>query len=95
MKTKVCSCCGQELPIENFRIGRNNKPVDICNNCIKEKREQKKQAERDAILSQSLARFTNRDLLLELRRRNFRGTLKLMVEKTITEEKTINLTEFN
>lgn len=83
METKVCKCCGRELPIEKFRvtaIGRRN----TCDECVQKKiveSKQKKKEEHQAIEEAKNARllrledFTPRELILELKRRGYTGKL--------------------
>ena len=99
METKVCKCCGKELPIEKFKKGMNHgKPfvMSICEDCLKQRqkeghakrREAIKQNQEDAVNNAKCARlqdFTPRELMRELSRRGYEGTI------TYTETHTINL----
>ena len=93
METKVCKCCGRELPIVEFRqtkIGR----VNTCNECITkhqikakaDKKMRKMEGEESEKAKRArLADFTPRELMEELKRRGYEGTL------TYTETRTIDL----
>lgn len=99
METKICECCGRELPIENFGKGRaSGVPFvhKICNECLsmkkreghakrKAERENKKEYDVEYAKKQRLSEFTPRELMQELRRRGYEGEL------TYTEVKRINL----
>jgi len=41
-KTKVCSKCGQEIPIEKFAVGNTLKRTTICNFCQSERTKKSK-----------------------------------------------------
>ena len=104
IKTKVCSKCGRELPIESF--GKNHTCKDCKNAYIKEwarKNKEKKKArkiEEERIefegkykiyTCKELAPFTPRELMLELKARGYTGDL-LYQEVKITEHR-INLSK--
>lgn len=75
--TKVCECCGKELPVNKFK--RNNHSKDgyakVCNDC---------KATSDG-KNPKLAGFTPRDLLDELQSRGYHGTI------TYTQKHIINI----
>lgn len=86
MITKKCKVCGRELPIENFRknhIARDGY-VDTCTQCASMK---KKRVAADKVLDSttpqnancnpSLAGFTPRELMEELKARGFKGKLSI------------------
>ena len=83
METKICKVCGRELPISEFRktpICPNG--VNTCHKCSARKRAENKEAKEILELGSSkckgnpeLARFTPRELIEELRARNYKGTL--------------------
>lgn len=89
--TKVCSKCGRELPLSNFHRQSDSKDGYryICKECMaayykrhnKEKLEKIKQTTREELLQQ----LTPRDLVLELKRRGYKGQL------TYTEIRNINI----
>lgn len=99
METKVCTDCGKELPITNFRKGRANGTeftMSICKDCWrkrqqegKEKRKQQQLKEKENEVkdakAQRLQAFTPRELMQELKRRGYEGEL------TYTEVHKINL----
>lgn len=97
METKVCSCCGRELPIENFKNNGYGKVRGICSECmgkkISEGHKNKKNIRNleDEIQKSRNARledFTPRELIGELKRRGYEGKL------TYTKIETIDLSKF-
>lgn len=92
-KTKVCKCCGQELPIEEFArnaFGYTN----VCKNCNSINRKKAWERKNEvAKLKESatnarelrLHDFTPRELMTELKRRGYDGKI------TYTETHTIDL----
>ena len=95
-ETKVCKCCGRELPISNFKTTRWGSKVSVCTECStnklrenKKKRldEQKQKVEdvRAENRKLCLSDFSPRELMTELKRRGYEGTL------TYVETHTINL----
>ena len=109
-KTKVCSKCGRDLPIESFRKNHTCKDgrCGTCKDCkrtyakewAKKNREKKKawKIENERIefekkykiyTNRELAKFTPRELMLELYARGYEGEL-LYKEVKITEHR-INL----
>lgn len=112
IKTKVCTKCGKELPIENFYINKSLKGGH--DNCCKEcknayakewarKRTAKlKKIEDDRVefekkykiyTNRELAKFTPRELMLELKARGYEGEL-LYVEHIVKEHR-INLSKLD
>lgn len=94
-ETKICKCCGKELPIDRFKKGRWGY-VSICIECETQHRaekrqeridEQKKKVEDKRAENRCLCLndFTARELMLELKRRGYEGEL------TYTEVHRINL----
>ena len=94
-ETKTCKCCGRTLTISNFKKGRWGY-VSVCNECDKRHREEKRQEkikEKEKWLENAraesrqllLSDFTPRELMQELQRRGYEGTL------TYTEVHTIDL----
>lgn len=77
--TKVCKGCGRELPLESFQL--NNKAADgrmtECVDCRRRRRNQNVQ-------SDPLAKFTARDLMKELFKRGYEGTLQYVEVHKIT-----------
>ena len=85
-ETKVCKCCGRELPMSNFKKGHWGY-VSVCNECDKQHRAEKRQARIDKAKQKiedvraenrqlCLADFTPRELMIELARRGYRGKLQ-------------------
>lgn len=94
-ETKVCRCCGRELPINNFKKGRWG-VVSVCNECDKQHRAENRQARIDKAKQKvedvraenrqlCLADFTPRELMERLRDLGYTGKL------TYTETHTIDL----
>ena len=93
-ETKVCKCCGRELPFSNFKTSRWGGRVNVCTECAtqklrenKQKRinEQKQKVEdmRAETRQLCLADFTPRELIAELKRRGYEGTLTYVETHTI------------
>jgi len=91
---KTCKCCGRTLDIRNFKITRYGTRVGVCTECAtnklrenKQKRldEQKQKVEdmRAETRQLCLADFTPRELMLELKRRGYEGTLTYVETHTI------------
>ena len=94
-ETKVCKCCGRELPISNFKKGRWGY-VSVCTECDKQHRAENKQSRINMAKQKiedvraenrqlCLADFTPRELMAELKRRGYEGKL------VYTETHTIDL----
>ncbi len=92
---KTCKCCNRTLDISNFKKGRWGY-VSVCDECDKQHRaenrqaridEQKKKVENVRAENRQLclADFSPRELMTELKRRGYEGTL------TYVETHTINL----
>ena len=92
-ETKVCKCCGRELPINNFKKGRWGY-VSVCNECDKQHRAENRQARIDKAKQKveevragnrqlCLADFTPRELMAELKRRGYEGKLTYVETHTI------------
>ena len=95
--TQKCKCCGRELPTSEFSKNRFGY-ISVCKECVKEHHRagRKKSNEIDDILRQledakkmRLESFTPRELMIELKRRGFEGTL------THTETRRIDLSKLN
>lgn len=93
-ETKVCRCCGRELPISNFKTTRWGGNVSVCTECAttklrenkqKKLEEQKQKVEdmRAETRQLRLADFTPRELLEELKRRGYEGHLTYVETHTI------------
>lgn len=92
-ETKVCRCCGHELPINNFKKGRWG-VVSVCLDCDKKHRAEKRQARLDEQKQKvedvraenrklCLADFTSRELMEELKRRGYEGKITYVETHTI------------
>jgi len=92
-ETKVCRCCGRELPINNFKNGRYG-IVSVCLDCDKKHRIEKRQARLDEQKKKvedvraenrqlCLKDFTARELMEELKRRGFEGKITYVETHTI------------
>ena len=92
-QTQVCRCCGKELPLSAFRVSKLG-VLKTCTTCMaehqrvghakKKEREVNKRDIEDA-RNMRLSEFTPRELMCELKRRGYDGTL------TFTEVRSINL----
>ena len=85
METRVCKTCGRELPIENFSKNAYGY-IGICKECNSKHRSEaathrasKKQRSIENELANAknmrLSEFTPRELMAELKRRGYEGTL--------------------
>lgn len=90
METKVCSICGKELPLSEFYSHKNSKDGynSMCKTCHKE-RAHKAAVERKRLKTivakggKQLSDYTPRELMEELYRRGYRGTLEFVEVKRI------------
>lgn len=75
ISTKVCTCCGNELPVTAFnKHGRSKDGYEaICRAC--------KAKMKDG--NSELSKFTPRELIEELRVRGYHGTLEYVQKHTI------------
>lgn len=96
-KTKVCSCCSRELPIENFKNDGLGHVRNICSECMGKKiaeghRNRKKlrdfESEMQRAKNARLEDFTPRELFAELKRRGYE------FKATYTETHTIDSKDF-
>lgn len=85
METRVCKCCGKELPITEFRKGKAHGVefvLSICNTCMRNKqidghakRKLEKVKSHETELAEAkvmrLSDFTSRELMEELKRRGY------------------------
>lgn len=80
METKKCPRCGKELPLSDFYLSRTTgKPYPYCKDCNRQMKKEsdgkkKEQMERD-IAQHRLEGISARELILELRRRGYKGEL--------------------
>lgn len=97
--TQICKKCGKELELNMFKLTRWGEWSKVCNNCVTEARLQtiarRKEAQKDAQEKQMdesrklrLADFSPRELMQELARRGYEGTLRF------TEIHEINIKDF-
>ena len=95
--TKVCKCCGRELPIYCFKATRWGTRVSVCTECANQKardnkirKQQEKEmakAREDAKKSERqkmLEQYTPRELMEELARRGYTGELTYITKIDIT-----------
>lgn len=75
VSTKVCACCGNELPITAFnKHGRSKDGYEtICRTC----------KAKSGSGNPELAKFTPRELIEELRARGYHGTLEYIQRHSI------------
>lgn len=96
METKVCKECGRELPIEMFKTTRFGTKAHVCTPCaiakmqrtrkeIAKQKEEMKEAAKTKVCERQelLATFTPRELMKELARRGYKGTLRFVQEINI------------
>ena len=93
--SKVCKCCGKELPIDSFyRNGWG--ATSVCKDCHvqlvaegKEKKKKLKQQAVDAVNARNLRiqDFSPRELMEELKRRGYEFTITYTDVHTITSDK--------
>ena len=75
-ETKICKCCNKELPIDNFDLHRRSKDghVHIC-----------KQCKLNVKANTMFSNVSSRELIEELKKRGYTGTLNY------TEKRVINI----
>lgn len=95
-ETKVCRCCGRELPISNFKKGRWGY-VSVCTECDKQHRAENKQSRINRAKQKiedvraenrqlCLADFTPRELIERLRDLGYTGKLNYVETHVIDLE---------
>lgn len=76
---KRCPHCKKELPLSAFYTTKEGKPYTYCKECTKQIKQEyvKKRKERieSEIAKHNLEAFSSRELILELRRRGYKGEL--------------------
>lgn len=77
METKVCKCCGRELPIEMFNKHKKNSDglQTYCKECQRQKNTENYNRKVKTSENSELSKFTPRELINELRKRGYKGTL--------------------
>ena len=89
--TLTCKCCGQVKPISEFRTYRGL-PTGLCIACYTQSKRDNKAKKanelEESFKNKRLESFTVRDLINELVRRGYKGTL------TYTEVHNIDITKF-
>ena len=77
--TKVCKKCGRELPVYEFYKADTNKDglLGHCKECHRSQMNDRSKAARKALAENKtpLSAFTPRELIEELRKRGYKGTL--------------------
>ena len=90
METKVCSCCGKELPLTEFAVRGirglkgEKKLTSFCKSCMQKKVSEGRSKKIDSVKEMRLKDFTPRELMQELKRRGYE------FEMTYTEVHTIS-----
>ena len=79
LQTKVCKCCGKEKPLSEFYESRTCKDgrEPSCIECRKERKKSRHIAAKEKAVENAgaLAAYHPRELIAELRRRGYKGTL--------------------
>jgi ribosome-binding protein aMBF1 (putative translation factor) len=94
METRVCRCCGRELPLNNFKKTRYGSYVSVCTECSTKKLRENKQKRLDEQKQKvedvraenrqlCLADFSPRELMAELKRRGYDGKITYVETHTI------------
>lgn len=88
METKVCSCCGRELPLSEFHKKTSSKDghQSYCKECAVKLARERLNSLRAAAAEKGpgLSAYTPRQLMEELARRGYTGELEY-VEKHIID----------
>ena len=78
METKICSKCGRELPISEFY--KNKQAKDglqcHCRSCQKETNRVNQEKFKKVLSGKGLSAYTPRELMQELHKRGYRGSLE-------------------
>jgi hypothetical protein len=72
-QTRICKCCGKELPITEFNHYRKNSIRWICKSYEKD----------DIPANPKFVNCSSRELVLELRARGYRGKLTKTITKNL------------
>lgn len=113
IRTKVCKCCGEELPVTSFYEKKSSADgyQTYCKSCQSKKmvkyarnrkaKEKARKVEEERVefekkykiyTNRDLAKFTPRELMLELKARGYVG--ELLYVEVIRKEHRINLATF-
>lgn len=82
MATTICKRCGQEKPLEEFYNNRYG-ASQVCRECARKKRHETMAKRYAAQRASSLADYTPRELMAELKRRGYDGTFTFVETHTI------------
>lgn len=93
-KAKKCTMCGRMLTLDNFRkvSFAEDGHASHCKDCAKKKRREKTESRTDDGVivrdvkgggNPELAKFSNRELLEEIRFRGYKGKLQIVREVVI------------
>lgn len=83
--TFKCTKCGKELPLSQFPVDNRAKSGHrtICRGCFNARQNELNAQKKQTKADNPLSGFTARELIEELRRRNYKGKLYLMQEVVI------------
>lgn len=89
LQTKQCCRCGRVLPAREFYKNQKSKDglASWCKNCMKERDRERRVNARLYETRGGLESYTPRQLMAELAKRGYKGTL------TFTETRTVDLTK--
>lgn len=80
---KRCSCCGRVLPVSQF--WRDSSRSDgLSNKCVECEHEKAEERRRRKAVSTLLPEISDDELIEEMKRRGFRGTLERITTKGVT-----------
>ena len=92
METIKCKRCGRELSYDHFKMTRWGDFSSVCNECVTKARMESVKAKKEKAVTDTrvlrLSDFTPRELMEELHRRGYEGTLKFV------EVHEINIADF-
>lgn len=80
-----CTKCGNEYPLSQFPTDKRAKTGHrtICRDCFNARQNELNAQKKQLKTDNPLSTFTSRELIEELRRRNYKGKLYLMQEVVI------------
>lgn len=77
VQTKVCKCCGEELPITEFRKNPKGEGFgNTCKKCVSNHIITSKDKNKIKTDNERLKDITSRELITELRFRGYKGKLE-------------------